>query len=288
MVRRMRTVTTEYPVYNVWIQRPFEFDGYAFMPSGGMDGYQERLRVLLASPEDSQTIQVTRNAEEGAAATPSYLWDGGTAIDDFMLLFSVGQGRNVHYKEAIWTAREGEQTVATGVTKQYTSRALVRGEQAVSPFEVEPYLQKAVERVRTPGWLDDTAFTSGAFWYIESLSSVNYEVRYLSAWNGLMALVRRFFLKSGEGGGDAASPGEMILAYRDANEYDFILDQHPPLWEELAKDFLVRHPRERFFIPRDAYIQARKLQFVLLLSLLHLVDFGQVARRDHIMRAIRR
>ncbi len=34
----MRVVTTEYPVYNLWIQRPFELEGYAFTPAGGMAG----------------------------------------------------------------------------------------------------------------------------------------------------------------------------------------------------------------------------------------------------------
>src|SRR5688572_14091847 len=123
----MRIITTDYPVYNVWIQRPFEFEGYSFTPSGGMDGYQERLRVMLASPEDSQTIDVTHVTEEGTAATSACLWEGGTAIDDYMLLFSVGQGRNVHYKAAQWVAKEGEAMVASGENRQYTSRALVRG-----------------------------------------------------------------------------------------------------------------------------------------------------------------
>ena len=284
----MRTVTTTYPVYNVWIQRPFELEGYTFTPSGGMAGYQERLRVLLASPEDSQTVEVVRQAEEGMAAAPAYLWEGGTAIDDLLLLMSVGQGRNVHYKEAIWTTYEEDQAVASGVTHQYTSRALIRGEQAVSPFEIEPFLQEALAKVRTPGWLEDTGFASGAFWYLGSLAAADHEVRYLSAWHGMMALVRRFFQRGEGKGEDGRAPAELILALRDARGYDFILDEHPAVWEEMSRDFLVRHPRDRLFTVRHGYIYALKLQLVLVMTLLDLAGTSDVARRESLLRRIRR
>lgn len=284
----MRVIITQYPVYNLWIQRPFELEGYAFTPTGGMVGYQERLRVLLATPEDSHTVDVVRQAHEGDAPPAARLWESGCDLDDILTLLSVGQGRSVHYKEARWATREGDQVVASGVQRQYTGRALLRGEQAVSPFEVEPYLQQVLARLQTPGWPEDTGFAAGAFWYLESLAVPHYEQRYLSAWHGLLALVRRYFQQHPRGAEDGRSPAELVLAYRDAHEYDFVLEEHPSMWEELSQDFLARHPRDRIFSPRHAYIFARKLQLVLLMALLHLAGSPDFARRASLIRDIRR
>lgn len=284
----MRIVVTEYPVYNLWVQRPFELDGYAFTPAGGMAGYQERIRQVLASPEDVHTVDVERTAEQGTQPDAGVLIEGGNALDDWLALLSLAQGRSVHYREARWTVREGEGVVSRGVNRSYTGRELLRGEQAVSPFEVEPFLRTATERVRRPEWLDTTAFASGLFWYLDSLGASVHEVRYLAAWRGLMALVRRYFQGRGEGQAGGRTPAELVLAFRDAHEHDFILDEHPPIWEELHNDFVFRHPKDRFFTSRHAYIYARKLQLVLVLALLDMAGTRDFARRGSLLRDIRR
>ncbi len=274
----------EYPVYNLWIQRPFEIEGYEFMPAGGMDGYQERIRELLATPEDAHTVTVTRDASRHRLPPLSCIWATGDAIDDYLLLLSVGQGRNVHYKEARFTTEDGE----SEVSRQYTGRGLGRGEQAISPFEVEEFLQNAIKRIRIPGWVEDRGFASGAFWYLESLTAPNIEIRFVSAWNGFMAIVHRYFQGKWEGTGDASSATLLAQAFRDAHEYDFIMDEHPGLWEELSKDFLRRHPNARRFSARHASIYTRKLQLALLLILLDLAGSTSFTRRESILKDIRR
>ena len=284
----MRIVTTEYPVYNLWIQRPFELEGYTFTPAGSMAGYQDRVRQLLASAEDSQTVDVLRRTHEGDNAVPAHLWESGCALDDFLTLLSFGQGRNIHYKEARWRACEDDQMVGQGVQRHYIGRALIRGEQAISPFEIEPFLQQAVGKIRIPGWLEDTGFSSGVFWYLESLAVPNYELRYVSAWHGFVAVVGRYVQQSASAQENGQPNAELILAFRDAHQYDFILDDHPPVWEELSRDFLQRHPRDRIFSSRHAYIYGRKLQLVLLLVLLDLAGTPDFARRASLIRDIRR
>ena len=284
----MRTITTEYPVHNLWIQRPFELEGYSFTPSGGMAGYQERVLELLASPEDTHTVDVLRKAEEGAAAPPAILWESGELIDDYLTLLSFAQGRSVHYREARWTASEADQAVAQGVHHRHIGRALLRGEQAISPFEVEPFLRDALLYLRLPGWVEDKGFASGVHWYLESLAVTQHELRFVCAWHGIMALVHRYFQGGWEGTGEASSASLLLLAFREAHEYDFVLDEHPPIWEELSKDFLNRHSGNRYFSARHAYVYARKLQLALLLALLDMVGTSAFSRRDSILRDIRR
>lgn len=285
MMRAMPSVArVEYPVYNLWIQRPFEFEGYAFTPAGGMDGYQERVREMLATPEDCHTVDVVRDTAASKFAPLSCLGNSGDAIEDYLLLLSLGQGRNVHYREARFTNDEGE----VEVSHSYTGRALARGEQAISPFEVEDYLSTAMHRLRLPGWVEDRGFTSGAFWYLESLAAPNLEVRFVSAWNGMMAIVHRYFQGKWEGTGEASSPSLLFLAFRDAHECDFVMDEHPEIWEELSKDFLRRHPNTRLFSARHASLYTRKLQLVLLLVLLDLAGTTEFARRESVLKDIRR
>jgi len=284
-MRAMPTVArVEYPVYNLWIQRPFEFEGYTFTPAGGMDGYQERVRGMLATPEDCHTVDVVRDTTATKFAPLSCLCNSGDAIEDYLLLLSVGQGRNVHYKQARFCHEDGTEEV----THCYTGRGLARGEQAISPFEVEDYLSTAVHRCRLPGWVEDRGFVSGAFWYLESLVAPNLEIRFVSAWNGMMAIVHRYFQGKWEGTGEASSPSLLFLAFRDAHEYDFVLDEHPEIWHELSQDYLRRHPNARLFSGRHASLYTRKLQLVLLLVLLDLAGTTEFARRDSVLRDIRR
>ena len=284
----MRIVTTTYPVYNLWIQRPFEIEGYAFTPVGGMEGYQERLREMLATSDNVHTVDVVRTAQEGDATVQAYLWDSGELIEDLMVLLSLAQGRSVHYQNAPWVTRDGDAIVAQGAHRQYFGRAVLRGEQAISPFEIDSYLESALKYIHHPGWVVDRGFGTAAQWYLESLSVASHELRFVCVWHGMSALVQRYFHGHWEGTGEEDNMSMLFLAFRDAHEYDFILDQHPPIWLEISKDLLGRHPSRRVFPSRQVFIYTRKLQIVLLLSLLDLVGYGDFARRENLLRDVRR
>lgn len=279
------SVITRYAVHNLWIQRPFTCEGYQFTPAGGFAGYQERLRRVLASPDHVHTVDVTRDAGPGAAAPAALLWDSGERIDDLMLLLSLGQGRSVHYREVrrAGGAEDGEGEVQ----RSYLGGAMYRGEQAVSPFEIEDYLTTAFSYLKLRDWVDDRGFATGAHWYLESLAAPHPDLRSVCAWNGLQAVVKRYF-KGGWEGTEASSPVTLLLAYRDAHEYDFILEEQPELWLELARDCLERHPHHRYLSARHAKIYTRKLQLVLLLTLLDMVGLREFSRRESLLRDIRR
>ncbi|MSQ27334.1 MAG: hypothetical protein EXR51_04240 [Dehalococcoidia bacterium] len=281
------TVTTRFPVFNLWIQRPFSCEGYQFTPAGGFAGYQERLRRVLASPDHVHTVDVTREAGDGEAAPGALLWDSGERIDDLMLLLSLGQGRSIHYREAHWAGPSGNDGGGESVHRSFGGGAMFRGEQAVSPFEIEEYLTGAFSYLRLPQWVEDRGFATGAHWYLESLAAPHPDIRSVAAWNGMMAVVKRYF-KGGWEGTDASSPVTLLLAFRDAHEYDFILDEQPELWQELSRDCLERHPQHRYLSARHSKIYTHKLQLVLLLTLLDMVGLREFSRRESLLRDIRR
>lgn len=308
----MRVIVTEYPVWNLWIQRPIELGEYAFTPAGGRDGYQEHIRRLLASPDDELTVMVRREVPEGTLAPPAVLWDSGTLLDDCMTLLSFGQGRSVHYREARWELRDGEKVLATGEDPWYVGRALARGERAISPFEVEGFLAGALETIHQPEWVRDTGFGAVVGWYLQSISVSNIEVRFLSAWWALETLFvcslgsslppQRDWLDSpllvgsptfGEAhpeGGESSAEGRKRLLgrFRSVKGWEYLTDDLIELWTEIQVDYLQRPPPERIFTARQVYIAARKLQLGLLLALLDMVGTSDFARRESVLRDIRR
>lgn len=286
-LRIVRVVVTEYPVWNVWIQRPFDLGGYAWMPYGGMAGYAELTRQLLASPEDVRTITVTHTAPAGTPPEPASLWDSGGRLDDFLLLLSLGQGRSVHWRQATWELRDGETVVEKGVQPNATNRTMAHGERAISPFEVEPFLRAALEIISQPGWSQRTGFVPAVYWYLESISSPVLDVRYLAAWHGLEVLARRD-QGTQEAPEEAQALVEMVLRFRSEHGWDFMTDDAISRWAELYADVALRRPDDRIFPPRHAYLLTRKLQLSLLLVLLELVGTQDFARRDSVLRDIRR
>lgn len=283
----MRTVVTQFPIWNIWVQRPLSFAGYDFMPIGGLDGYAELTRQLLATPEDVCTVTATRTAPEGAPLDAAVLWDSGRRIDDIMLLFAVGQGRNVHYRTAEWRVLEGEAEVERGRQANYTLRGSAFGERAISPFEAEVYLQNAEPHITQPGWAERTGYTTAALWYLTSLNAPQLDQRFLSAWQGITLLARRH-LGTGELATEVEASEGLLLQWRDARNYDYITDDFVNRWVVLNDDFAVRRPDERVFTPRLASIFTRKLQWCLLFGLLDLTGMANFARRDSVLRDIRR
>ena len=283
----MRTVVTLCPVWNAWIQRPFELAGYHWMPNGGMDGYAELTRQLLASPEDVCTVTVTQVALEGSPPQPALLWDGGYRLDDLLLLLSVGQGRSVHWRQAAWELRDGETVVQSGTIPNYTNRTLANGEGPISPFEAEPFLAAALQKITQAGWAADTGFMPAAHWYLQSISSPVPEVRFRSAWNAVESLTRRD-QEIAEASAGVEAIAEALLHFRTGHAWDFITDDFVSRWAELLRDFVARHPDGRMFPPRHAYILTRKLQLCLLLILLEMAGTRDFARRESVLRAIRR
>jgi hypothetical protein len=283
----MRTVTTQFPIWNIWVQRPFTFAGYEFMPIGGLVGYADLTRQLLSSPDDVCTVTATRTAEEGAPLDAAVLWDSGRRIDDVMLLFSVGQGRNVHWRQAEWRIVDGEEEVEHGRQANYLLRGAAFGERAVSPFEAEALLFNAEPIITQPGWTQRTGFTTAGLWYLASLNAPVLDQRFLTAWAGLELLTLRA-MGTDELDPDLAAIEGTILRWRDARQYDYITDDLVNRWVILRDDFAVRRPVERIFTPRLASIFTRKLQWCLLMALLDLVGMANFARRDSVLRDIRR
>lgn len=283
----MRTVITQFPIWNIWIQRPFTFAGYEFMPIGGLAGYAELTRQLLATPDDVCTVMVTRTVEEGAPADAAVLWESGRRIDDIMLLFSVGQGRNVHWRQAEWRVMDGGEEVERGRQANYTLRGAAFGERAISPFEAEVYLANAEPIITQPGWAERTGYTTAGLWYLASLNAPVLDQRFLTAWAGLDLLAQRE-LGAGELPTDLEAAVAQVLQWRDVRQYDYITDDLVNRWVILRDDFAVRRPEERIFTPRLASIFTRKLQWCLLLALLDLTGMAGFARRDSVLRDIRR
>lgn len=307
----MRTVLTEYAIWNLWIQHPFELGEYFFMPAGGRDGYQEHIRRLLASPEDEPTVMVQREVPQGTPATPAVLWDSGTMLDDCTSLLSLGQGRSVHYREARWKLREGEKVLAEGSAPWYEGRTMARGERAISPFEVEGFLTRGLETIHQPAWVAQTGFGTALGWYLYSISVSNIEVRFLSAWRGLETLRSCCGDPSCERGrGQPAPPllvplpaGEsqleegatysekrrrLLERFRSGGGWVYLTDDLIAGWTEISNDYLHRLPQDRVFTPRQVYIAARKLQFGLLLILLEMAGTPDFARRESVLRDIGR
>lgn len=280
-------MVTEYPVWNAWIQRPFDLAGYTWTPFGGMAGYAELTRQLLASPEDVRTLTVSQTLPEGASAEPALLWDSGLRLDDCLLLLSLGQGRSVHWRQASWELREGETVLERGVQTNFTNRSLAHGERAISPFEVEPYLAGALPITGEPGWPQRTGFVPAVYWYLQSISSAVPDLQFLGAWQALDLLARRD-QAGAEAPGDAQTVAELVLRCRSARGWDFLTDDFISRWAELSHDFTLRRPEHRVFPSRHAYLLTRKLQLSLLLVLLEMVGMSAFARRDSLLRHIRR
>ncbi|MBM2826174.1 MAG: hypothetical protein HW403_238 [Dehalococcoidia bacterium] len=282
----MKFTTTRYPIWNLWIARPLESCGYTFTP---VDDYDNAVRTLLASPEDFQTVIATKETPEGAQDETALLWDSGRRIDDLMVLFSLAQGRNIHYREAHWKIMDGEKVVSSGVNYNYMGRALAQGDRAITPFEIYWFLERAIPIATQPGWAADNGFTPAVFWYLDSLTQSVVELRYMTAWMGVQSLASRHAQKTGlsasNGGADMI---EALTSFRDDNQMPYISDQLIEFCIELANDFTSRASEDRFFTHRLAYIYTRKLQLTLEMTLLEMLGAGGFARRDSVLRDIRR
>ncbi len=281
----MRVSRTEYPVWNLWVHRPLEMEGgYTFSPG---ENNEEVVRALLDKPDDQLTVTVTREAPESEPEPPALLWDSGKRIDDYMLLFSLAQGRNVHYREVRSRISEDDNVVSEGKTSNYTLRTPINGDRPVTPFELLWFLDRCKETVLQPGWAADTGFIPAILWYLDSLSHPVVELRFVSAWLGLQALASRYSRKAG--GVDHSDSMKMLEAYRASSEgLGYLTDTLIEFWSEMSQDYLLRLPEERFFTQRHLYIYTRKLQLSLELALMESVGAGGFARRESVLRSIRR
>lgn len=280
----MRISRTEYPIWNLWVHRPLEMDGgYTFSPG---ENNEEVVRALLDEPDDQLTVTATRQAPESDPEPPALLWDSGKRIDDYMLLFSLAQGRNVHYRHIRWSILDDESIMSEGVTNNYSLRTPINGDRPVTPFELMWFVDRCKETVLQPGWAVDTGFIPAIFWYLDSLSHQVVELRFVSAWLGLQALASRYSRKAS---GNHSDPMKMLTAYRDSREgLGYLTDYLIEFWYELSQDYLTRLPEERYFTDRHSYIYTRKLQLSLELALLESLGAGGFARRESVLRNIRR